>query len=163
MNTHDRNAAFASVEVAETGLRRGAGAVGPRHPRRYLAVTWVAATAVGAAFDIPAGLWGAGAIIRFPLPLVIVLAWCLYTRATWRARPRPRGYGRYALPVALAVHAAGFGAATLLGTWLRDAGAPAPFTIAGAAYGTALVIGMLIAGDRLRSRYGTRVARGTDD
>ncbi|MFK3980539.1 hypothetical protein ACI2K4_09190 [Micromonospora sp. NPDC050397] len=160
MREIDRDEAASMLRGVRHGLRRGAEAVGPRRPRRYVAVTCLLAALLGASFDIPAGLWGVGAIIRFPLPMLIVLVWTLYTRAEWRARPSPRAFGRYGVVLAVAAHLVGFSAATLLGLALRDAGTPLPFTLAGLAYGVLFVVVILLGARRLATRYAEGIGQG---
>ena len=143
----------AAVQAVEHGLRRGVGAIGPRHRTRYLTVTALLAVAVGACFDIPASLWSIGAILRFPLPMVIVAIWTLYTRSAWRARPRWSGFGRQFLLTVIAVHVGCFGAATVVGTSLQHAGIPLPFTLAGVTYVALWALIITAAGRRAVSWY----------
>lgn len=149
-----------ALTAAEDHLRQGARTVGPRHPARYAVVTCAAATAVGATFDIPATWHDIGAILRFPLPLIIIAGWTLYTRNSWRARPRPRGYGRHTMAVVLGVHVIVFLAATALGRTLNQAHIPAPFTLAGLAYGVAVTALVLAAAGWAKNRYVDRISRG---
>ncbi len=143
----------AAVQAVDHGLRQGVDAIGPRRRTRYLTVTALLAVAVGACFDIPASLWGIGAILRFPLPLVIAAIWSLYTRSAWKARPRWSGAGGRFMLTAMAVHVGCFGAATVVGTSLQHAGIPLPFTLAGVTYVALWALIITAFGRRVASWY----------
>jgi hypothetical protein len=159
------NADMTSKEAAEAlreadqRLRLGADAIGPDHRTRYLLVTGVLAVALGACFDIPASLWGVGAILRFPLPFVVILVWTLYTRRTWRARPRVAGYGGRVVGTLIALHIGCQAAAIVAGLALRSAGVPVAFTLAGLIYAVLMLTTVGLAARRLAARYADRMAR----
>ncbi|WP_229073090.1 hypothetical protein [Actinoplanes sp. DH11] len=152
-------AATEALTAADQGLRRGAGAVRPRNTTRFVLVTGLLSIAVGTTFDIPASLWGVGAILRFPLPLVICAGWALYVRREWPARPRPAGYGRVVVTAFFALHLLCFAAASLAGIALREAGTPLPFTAAGLVYALLMIPAVAFAAHRLAPRYADRMAR----
>ncbi|WP_033344488.1 hypothetical protein [Catenuloplanes japonicus] len=151
--------AAAALRTVDRGVRRGADAVRPRDPSRYLLVTGLLAIALGASFDIPPSLWGIGAILRFPLPMVICAIWTVYSRWEWQARPRWTGYGAGVVTAFFALHVAVFTLASLAGLALRDAGAQVPFATAGLLYAVLMMTIVGVAARRLAGRYADRLAR----
>ncbi|GAB7048438.1 hypothetical protein [Catenuloplanes indicus] len=148
-----------ALQVVGRGVRTGAAVVGPRSPTRYVLITGLLAAALGACFDIPASLWGVGAILRFPLPLVVCAVWTVYTRWEWLARPRWAGYGSAVVVALIVLHVAVFAVAGVVGMALRDAGVPVPFAIAGLIYAVLMMTIVGFAARRLAGRYADRLAR----
>jgi hypothetical protein len=146
-----------ALAAASSAVERGARSVRPAHPWRYVLVTCVAALAVGASFDIPASLWGVGAVVRFPIPMVVVLIWTVYTRRVWRARPIERGWTRRFLAGVIAVHLVFFAGAALAGLALRDSGVPLPFTVASLCYVMGFVGLAVLLAPRLSAGYARSV------
>jgi hypothetical protein len=151
--------AAAALAAMQRGVRAGAARVGPRNPVRYVLVTVLLAVTGGACFDIPPSLWGIGAILRFPLPLVICTIWTLYTRWEWSARPRVAGYGGVVVAAFFAMHLGFFAAAGLAGLALRDAGVSMPFAVAGLIYAVLMMVTVGFTGRRLADRYADRLTR----
>lgn len=156
----DIRTAHDALATAHTHLQRGARSIGPRHRVRYAVVSCIAATAVGATFDIPTDWHDIGALLRTPMALVIIAAWTLYTRVSWRARPRPQVYSRYAMAAIIGAHIVGSFAATALGHALQQAHVPLPFTLAGLLYGVVFTALVVIGARRASDRYVDRVIQG---
>jgi hypothetical protein len=148
-----------ALRAADQGLRRGAGAIGPRKPIRFVLVTGLLAIALGASFDIPPSLWGMGAILRFPLPAVICVIWVLYARREWLTRPRAAGYGGFVVAAFFTLHLACFTVASFAGLALQEAGFPVPFTVAGLIYALLMIPAVSFAARRLAARYADRMAQ----
>ncbi len=156
----DTQSAQDALVTAQDHLARGARSIGPRHPVRFIVISCAAATAFGASFDIPTTWHNIGALVRFPLPFLIVLAWTIYARNSWRARPRAQGYSRYTIAVLILIHILDSLAATALGLSLQHAHVPVPFTLAGLAYSIVFTALILARVRWANARYLDRVTRG---
>jgi hypothetical protein len=150
-----------SIDVADLMQRSANTTATLRFPTWFIALTCVAATALGAAYDVPTRSWGPGWFVRQAIVITVLVVWVYGSRRAWQgARLRPAIFGRALIVAFFAGVALLYVATTALSLGLREAGVPLPSTLAGLAAGVTLVVVIRRLASRINTRYRQRVKDG---